>query len=550
MTFTFNLIDEPWIPCTLLPDGRIQDLSLGEIFGRAAEVREIRDGSPLVTVSIHRLLLAILHRTHGPASTEAWECLWNAGAFNTEQINRYLREWRARFDLFDPDRPFYQTTEVHPEYAHSIAQMVYGMTLGNYSTLFDHNRSDRPPELSPAEAARQLLAFQNFAVGGLSTYQSKHGEPANPYKYAQNSLLTKGAVVLARGGHLFETLMLNLHRYSSSAPFALDLEHDLAAWERDTPARAEDRLPDGYIDLLTWQSRRVRLIPQMADDGSTIVGKAVVMKGHQFPAGDIHLRDYEPLLAFYHNPQATKTQDPWPALSLKTDRALWRDSTALYYTTGAEYQRPRILNWIAELTADGAIHRGTTYQIDIYGIATHRASVGLWRHEQLPLPLDLIGDQQRVHEVRRALEIANDVSGLFSAQFREIPVSGGEKPRNLPSPMQVLAENLLTMRDGASPDRNAVRQLADSLTPGDTYWSRLETPYKRFLQTLCSTNPHSARLQWAGEVRRAAQEAWEPLARSINTSARALKATALANGAFAFQLHALLNPYAPPREEG
>src|SRR5690606_34963256 len=108
--------------------------------------------------------------------------------------------------------------------ARSIAQMVYGMTLGNYVTLFDHSRQDVPPALSPAEAARQVLAIQNFAVGGLVPYQSKHGEPASPYKYAENSLLTKGAVALVRGRNLFETLMLNLHRYNgkAGAPFEFD----------------------------------------------------------------------------------------------------------------------------------------------------------------------------------------------------------------------------------------------------------------------------------------------------------------------------------------
>lgn len=551
MAHTFNLVDQPWIPVTLHPRGSPDVLSLRDTLARASEIRDISDASPLVTISIHRLLLAILHRTHGPSDGDEWERIWEAGAFDQQLLAAYLDQWHQRFDLFDPERPFYQTIEVHTDYARSIAQMVYGMTLGNYVTLFDHSRQDTPPALRPAEAARQVLAIQNFAVGGLVPYQSKHGEPARPYKFAENSLLTKGAVALVRGRNLFETLMLNLHRYNgaASSPFEFEPRADLPAWERDTPARAEERLPDGYVDLLTWQSRRVRLIPEANADGETIVSRAVVMKGYQFPRGDIHLRDYETMLAFTHNPKATKGQDPWPVLSLRPARAVWRDSTALFQTTGDEHQRPRTLDWVAELTHDGALPGSRRYLVDIYGLATDRASVDLWRSEQLPLPVALLDNQDLMAELRRALELADAVSRLFAPRMHEIVMPGENRARRVPSPVQTLAENLLTMSDAMQPDREAVGRLAASLAPDETYWARLELPFKQFLLSIGEADTVSVRERWASAVRRAAREAWNVIFSSFDASARTLKAAVRADGVFDFQLNVLVNPYAPQRRE-
>lgn len=549
MTYTFNLVDQPWIPCTL-PDGRPQELSLGEIFARAPDLRDISDASPLVTISIHRLLLAILHRTHGPKDEEAWGEIWSAGSFDTNATTDYLNTWRRRFDLFDDDRPFFQTIEIEPDprYARSIAQMVYGMTLGNYVTLFDHSRQDQPPELTPAETTRQVLAIQNFAVGGLTPYRSKHGEPEKPFKYADHCLLTKGAVALARGNTLFETLMLNLHAYDGVRPFEFDLNDDRAAWERDEPALATDRLPDGYVDLLTWQGRRVRLFPETNAVGETVVRSAAVMKGHGLPDG-IHLRNFETMLAFSHNPKAGKNQDPWPVLSLQPARAVWRDSTSLFQSTGADHQRPRILDWVADLAQDGYLPWSAAYSVDIYGLATNRASVDLWRHEQLPLPIGLLDDDQRQSEIQRALELADDVNGLFSSRVLEVPVPDQEKPRRMPSPLQIFAENLLTMRDDMNPDRDAVRQLVDALAPADTYWSRLETPFRDFLVELERSDQLAVRHKWADEVRGAARAAWKPVFQSFDSSARTLKAAVNADSLFEYQLGALLRQYAPPREE-
>ena len=68
MTVSFNLTMQPWIPC-LADNGMQVELSLSQCFAQAHELRELGGESPLVTVALYRLLLAILHRVHqGPES--------------------------------------------------------------------------------------------------------------------------------------------------------------------------------------------------------------------------------------------------------------------------------------------------------------------------------------------------------------------------------------------------------------------------------------------------------------------------------------------------
>src|SRR3989337_362986 len=107
MTYSFNLIDQPWIPC-VQADGQVSELSLSETLSQAHEVRGLQGDSPLETAALYRLLLAILHSAlRGPASRAEWTALWQAGRWDTHRLQAYLQPWRHRFDLFDSHRPFY-----------------------------------------------------------------------------------------------------------------------------------------------------------------------------------------------------------------------------------------------------------------------------------------------------------------------------------------------------------------------------------------------------------------------------------------------------------
>ena len=130
----FNLTEEPWIPCLMLKDNETKDLSLFEVLSKAHEIKEITDNSPLVVVSLHRLLLAILHRNFGPASFSEWKKLWNQKKWDAEIINRYFdnEAIKSRFNLFDAEKPFYQVAEIKNKRVTFLIQLLFQYWLRNY----------------------------------------------------------------------------------------------------------------------------------------------------------------------------------------------------------------------------------------------------------------------------------------------------------------------------------------------------------------------------------------------------------------------------------
>ena len=146
---SFNLVENKWIPC-VMPDGKREDFGLQEVLICANEISELRAPSPLVTISLHRLLLAILHRNFGPANLSEWEKLWNLQKWNTGTIKSYFSVWNHRFYLFDDQRPFYQSEEIIGADKHPVLHLALEMATGNNATLFDHNVDENPRLITPA----------------------------------------------------------------------------------------------------------------------------------------------------------------------------------------------------------------------------------------------------------------------------------------------------------------------------------------------------------------------------------------------------------------
>ena len=171
MSPQFNLVDMPWIPC-IRRDGQSVELGLRDALQRAHELRELGGESPLVTAALYRLLLAILHRVYGPDGYDTWYTLWQARRWDPAPLEAYFTHWYDRFDLFHPKRPFYQAADerVKPK---SVTSLVHDVASGNNATLFDHHTDDRGLTLTPAQAARFLVAAQSFGLAGLSGLPQK-----------------------------------------------------------------------------------------------------------------------------------------------------------------------------------------------------------------------------------------------------------------------------------------------------------------------------------------------------------------------------------------
>lgn len=534
MANSCNLLAENWIPCRIR-NGRMRDLNLVDVLCEAHKIREILHPSPLVTLAFHRLLLAVLHRVFEPSDWRAWLALWKECRFDGARVKRYLEEWHTRFDLFDDDHPFYQTSSVPLDRAVSTAKLSHELASGNNKTLFDHTLTESPPVLAPAEAARIVVALQAYAIGGLvSTEKGRKKQDGS----ADNAFMVKGAALLATGRNLFETLMLNLVQYNAEdeEPFAFDSEKDKPAWERDEDVKAVDRLPDGYLDWLTWQSRRIRLKPETDDQGRLIVREAVIMKGYQLPDGQWRY-GRETMIAFRRNAKASANQEPWPALSFTEDKALWRDTLSLLQSVDGERARPKTLDWLADIAANSGLISDRALPLSAYGLCSDRASIDFWRQEHLPVSVAYLTDQEMTAALARALHLAE------------------ESGKALHDATWILLRLALIPDESKEPGKEAkkkINRMCDELAPGRPYWSRLETPFKRLLEDLpedISTDQHGSTVygaqrlpKWAETIRRAGQEAFDSVSAAVGESARALKARAKAEGIFLRRLNSILKP--------
>lgn len=525
---SFNLVTERWIPC-IMEDGRSDELGLQDVLVRAHEIREIFDSSPLVTISLHRLLLAILHRNFGPANLPEWKTLWNRGRWDEAKLSNYFNKWHHRFDLFDEKRPFYQTPELEGAEKHPVLRLAMEVSSGNNATLFDHSNDRQPDAVTPAMAARYVIATQAFAIGfGKS----------QPF-YFSDSPLIRGMTVLALGNTLFETLALNLIIYNEQRPFPCTGE-DVPIWERDELPQPDKNcsLILGYLDYLTWQSRSIHLFPE---GSPTSVRYCQIQQNLKLPKQQYP----DPFKCF----EKSKERGYVP-LNISQDKALWRDSQVLFQTANQTYERPEVFNFLARIEMERhekGIVAQAAYRLAIAGLATKAskaANVILWRHERLPLPLKYLEDENLVRRLKQALDLAERVGWLFEGGFFD-------KKEQHPRPLQILASALLPLDRTGKPDRKEVSNLVKHLSPGRPYWAQLGISFDQLLTELAGDRVEAdgevtygvkTLPWWTEEVEKAAWKAFQDTTRSLDRSARMLKAVTQAERTFGWRLARILKP--------
>ena len=95
------------------------------------------------------------------------------------------------------------------------------------------------------------------------------------------------------------------------------------------------------------------------------------------------------MLAFHKINKPAKGQKPWFPVAFREERALWRDSTALFQSIPDMQSRPKTLEWLYDLVFNDIIEKSSTYDLSVMGLVTDRATISLWRHERLPFPLNI-----------------------------------------------------------------------------------------------------------------------------------------------------------------
>lgn len=533
-TFSFNLLDESWIPC-LDATGAAREYSLRDTFARAGALQEIYAESPLVTASLYRLCLAVLHSAlRGPKDWRAWAKLWDAKAFDMARLNKYFEKWHSRFDLFGK-HPFYQADDkrVKPNYAFSL---IIGSQASN-PTLWDHHLEAGSVTLTAAQAARAVITAQTFGLGGLS------GVPRVSF---EDSIGARGILFLVQGNNLFETIMLNLVRYPPDENvFPDQSSKDKPAWESDNPFKSRDK-PLGYLDYLTWQNRRILLLPEV--EGERIVVKKMKWAPDLKSRKDV--RDF--MQRRRKNEKPTKDAPAWLPLKFDPDRALWRESVTLLDWRNPTIQRPYLCDWLAELSNEGYLDPTRRYQLMAFGWGKERANIAFQRGERLPLPLTLIRDEQRIGKLTLALTLAEQSGGALKNAVKLLTgeLTAAKSTKESPKPSNKKGRRKQESDGDGGKERKARDQLMESWNVAARYWGALESPFWALVDKLARGDNDdawdAAHFEWRDKVRGEVAYAFTLAEEYAGTNPRALKATVLART----QLRISLGRIIPKTENG
>ena len=517
MVPSFNLVDQPWIPC-LQRNGKVVDLSLSDLFAKAHELVDIAADSPMENGALYRFLLAILHRNFGPANSKQWQALWQAEMFPLGVVNVYLTEWYERFDLFSIEYPFYQSVE-EIKFRSSLVDFRHG-TGFTPNTYFNHDAAKGTIlSYTPAKATRVLLATQNFGFGG-----GYHGE----HSYAPCAF---GPLFVIVGETLRETLLLNLTRY----PNKEDTSDDRPAWEMDDPYDLDRSYPFGKIDYLTWHNRRIRLAPEITSSEELLVTDWSVRPGLKLNSEQMNfMSHYLPGKKGYYS------------LAFEKDKLLWRNSHSLLTLediTG--HLPPRAIHEVRFLVTEKILPHYRTFQCRALGLHRSDANAEFARQEQFPLPLSLLIDNQKLAHLKDAIDTVERISWVMIC---DLALTGMYLHLNEP---KTYNWDRYHIKHDADKD---LRQLKSTQSEIENwmkytgveryYWSTLDVPFLQFMEKLGEVDDSgllTVKVWWQGKVRESAHDAFRQVLQYTNQSSRAFKAFAQGNN----RLQAYLNKNLP-----
>ena len=507
MTYSFNLIDRPWIPC-VQKDGRVTELSLHETLEKAHELRGLQGDSPLETAAMYRLLLAVIHSALcGPANTEKWSKLWDAKQWDMKIFDKYLKERHSGFDLFDKERPFYQVKNNKDGRQKTSNDVLPDVASGANATLFSHSIDENNIILTAAKAARTLLVMQTFSVAGGWGMAPKESSDA-PWG--------RGIIFLVEDDSLFGILMLNLLKYPDKDAMP-SRDEDKPAWEMNDPFKPKRDQPIGYLDYLTWQNRRVSLIPE-GDEENPVVKEMVISQGLKL---DTLVLD--PMKHYWVN-----KKDGYTSNRFAEEKVLWRDSSALFRVHNPTTARPPyIFSWLANLVDDDKIDKHRKYRFMALGMATKGdAKIGFYRHENFPFPLEYLQEEKLLNDLSDALVLAEETSRSLTfagkvMAFMIVSKNSGEKPIN------------------KIPNGHPAHDLYEHWGTDRFFWSKLETPFNVFIQTL--PNDSSAMDRWKETLKQTAKDAFSSAEKMAGESTTALKAAVKASGVLRGKLKGLFS---------
>jgi CRISPR system Cascade subunit CasA len=508
---TFDLLKEKWLPCLDL-NGKplVDELSLRQVFAQADRLSAIQGDSPLVTISLHRFLLAVLYQAiylhvKRPTTISDWQSMWKLGHFDMRTIDDYFQRFSDHFDLFHPKHPFYQSLdamgkedEQGSSFPKNVAEMmVQEVAWGHNATLLDHRFESDGFTLVPAEVARRLIAVQAFGLGGTSGFYRKN------YRIAP---LVDSVIFLAQGDNLFETLLLNMQPYPHKGYFD-SKEYDSPCWDSSgrpdwEDARSADNndgySPYGLLDYLTWPNRLVWLKPPKSRE-DCLVRQIKMSRGYKLKLDEVEL---DPMKSYIKKKR--RDAEVFEPLRWDEHRVLWRDSATLFsvHVEGGE-RPPRAFKFISDVLTDPntPLDAARLYRFSAFGISSSQAGVNFFRHETFPLPLEYLHNKDAFGKFKDNLAYAETIGkklGKACDVIKKRLYAGQDKSGEIAR--KIFAEGVM-------------RQ----------YWSQLETVFYSMMvrSAQASATREQESTQWRTEVNAAVRKAFDEAIAGLGATAKA-----------------------------
>jgi CRISPR system Cascade subunit CasA len=414
----YSLVDRPAVPVDWLPgaEGPLW-VSLREVVTRAHEIAGLALPALDLTAVVTQLLLPLVLDAYGPPGDEsAWMEKFSAGRFEPKVIDDYFTQHGHRFDLFASEAPFGQVGGLHTAKGETrpTSVLLIAETAGNSVPLFSARTDADPRALTPGEAFIALLSAQAFDTaaiksGAVGDPQVKAGKTTGNRTGHLGSL---GLVVL-RGKNLFETVMLN----SPLGPEGIS-ESDAPHWRQPPPTPTwRIRSAAGILDLLTWQARRIRLIPAVEKGGQITVREVVLTAGDRLT----EVPAFEPRTLWRQNDKRKPGEPPRLPARHQSGRTGWRGLAALL-ATHVDTSEPRAvvttrtLAQLPVLIDSGCLPSDYPLDVLLVGVqyGTQSAVVENVIVDSLPLPVramitdglfhrTVLGIAQQAEMLRRAL---------------------------------------------------------------------------------------------------------------------------------------------------
>jgi CRISPR system Cascade subunit CasA len=476
---SFSLLTEPWIPLVDANGQRLQG-SLRDVLLQPRQWRVIDGSSPIETLSLYRLLLAICHRALGPDPDPRFELL---DSWPMQKLESYLQSWKDSFDLLHPQTPFLQVAALRDADLKGSpwTRLALECSSGAGRLIWDHSIDARARPRSFAAMARLLVSHLQFTPGGLvkALRTSASRGPAA-------GLL----LMLPSGETLQETLALAMVSQTSE-----DFATDLPSWERPPLSLGELRKPqntplEGPAHRYTLLSRAVLFQPDADQISSILYAEGVVANDADTPSAD-------PMAAM-----VSGKKGPMPLL-LSEQKGFWRDFQALAGSGGA--------------TAAATVNHATAVRMDrndprpielmAGGLLPDQAKIILWRLEERRIAPAILYQTSMIRATDRALELAETTGSMLGKAlyilYSEWVKNGGEK----------------------DPDPKVIRGLRDSIQATTSYWSVLEAAFWSFVQAIGDgAEPEEALGQWRSTLRDAASATWNQATAALGLDSRALAA--------------------------